>query len=353
MRRREHRQPRNHTAPRTWLTLLLAAAVATAVSGCGTAEHGDGKAAPNQVARSLAMLPNLPELRRHVLIADLSRLREAYPEADAFRRALLGVELPDALSGAGSHLWSARFGLAISDMSSFGSAGFHPAETAVASGRFSRPAIGGRLRGAGYAKRGREFMRGADGSIDPATVEGRLSLSALNRLIVTPTRVIAASSTALVRAAASPSATLADEHSFAAAAAAISPITSAAFFDTRLIRPPSGVPVSVIAQYSARLVAIGIDDRGANQRVVKIVLVYDDAGQAAADAALIGQHLPASPLVGTQGKRFSDLSSEWNVTASGTSVMLEGRLATGADPSIWRSMAERGDLAILVRPSLP
>lgn len=352
MRSGARHQLRNRARRRTWLTLLLATGVALAISGCGVSKHGDGDASSNQVARSLALLPNLPDLRRHVLIADLSRLREAYPEGDAFRRALIGVELPDALSGAGDQLWRTHFGLAISDVSSFVSAGFHPAEVAVASGGFSRQVIASRLRRSGYVERGRTFARGADGSIDPSTAEGRLSLSALNRLVVTPTHVVAASSSILARAATSPSTSLADEKSFADAAAAIDPVTSAAFFDARLVRPPSGVPVSGIAQHPARLVAIGIDDHGNDQRVVKIVLVYGDDRQAAADAALIEKRLAGSPLLGTQGTRFSDLSSDWTVTADGTTVTLSGLLPAGADPSIWRSMAERGDLAILVRPAV-
>lgn len=83
----------------------------------------------------------------------------------------------------------------------------------------------------GYVEREGTFARGADGSIDPSAAEGRLSLSALNRLIVTPAHVTAASTTSLVQAAASRSATRADEQDLAAAAAAIDPVTAAAIFD--------------------------------------------------------------------------------------------------------------------------
>jgi hypothetical protein len=101
---------------------------------------------------------------------------------------------------------------------------------------------------------------------------GRLSLSALNRLIVTRSRVIAASTTRLASAAETPSRTLADYEALAAAATAIDPVTSAVFLDARLVRPPSGVPVSVVADFPAHLVGVGLDDRGVDRRVVKIVL---------------------------------------------------------------------------------
>lgn len=349
----ERKQPqiirRRH---RLWPKLALAAVLTVTVAACGgTGDSSDPVADQGRVARELALLPDEPGLRRHALVADLSRLRSAYPQADAFRRALLAVELPDALAGAAGPLWPARFGLSISDVSSFAAAGFHPGEIAVASGTFPRSRIAARLRQSGYTEQGGILSHGADGSIDPSTDAGRLSLSALDRVIVTPSRLVAGSTTALARAAAAPATTLAEDGGFAAAAAAIGPVTSAAFFDAGLLRPPSGVPVTVIAEFSARLVGIGVDDQGADRRVIKIVLVYETGDEAAADAKAIGDRLPGSRLIGAQTGRFSDVSSEWSVTAEGRAVTIRGRLPPGADPAVWRTLVERGDLAIIVRPT--
>lgn len=351
---RERKQPQIRRRPRARLRpgLALVAVVALTVAACGGTGDSDDPVAPQRgVARTLALLPDESGLRRHALVADLSRLRTAYPQADAFQRALLAVELPDALAGAAGPLWPAQFGLSISDVSSFAAAGFHPGEIAVAAGTFPRQRIAARLRQSGYTEQGGILSHGADGSIDPSTDAGRLSLSALDRVIVTPSRLVAGSTTALARAAAAPATTLAENGGFAAAAAAIDPVTSAAFFDAGLLRPPSGVPVTVIAEFPARLVAIGVDDQGADRRVIKIVLVYEDGDQAAADAEAIEDRLPGSRLIGAQTGRFSDVSSEWSVAAEGPAVTISGRLPPGADPAVWRTLVERGDLAIIVRPA--
>jgi hypothetical protein len=89
--------------------------------------------------------------------------------------------------------------------------------------------------------------------------------------------------------------TLAQRSEFAAVATALDPITSAIVLDARLVRPPSGVPVRLLAERSARLVGVGIDDLGQRDRTLKIALVYDDEADARADAPLIEQALPTTP----------------------------------------------------------
>jgi hypothetical protein len=285
-----------------------------------------------------------------VLVADLDRLRRAYPAPEGRRGALVAVWLPDALVGAGDALWHKAFGLRLDDASLFASAGFHPAELTVTKGEFSPSLIRRALRRSGYRAAGRTLMRGADGSIDSRTEAGRLSLSALNRVMAAPTRVIAASTSRLLRAAKSSSTRLAADRDFAAAADALDPITSAIVLDADLVQPPSGVPTPIITSFPARLVAVGIDDLGPSSRTIKIALVYESTDQASADAVLIERDLPSTSLPGAQGTPFSDLASEWRVNAHGRSVVVTALLPPNGNPGTWRSLVERGDLAVLVRP---
>jgi hypothetical protein len=301
------------------------------------------------IAEGLALLPDEPELRRYVLVSDLERLRRAYPSPGERRAAFVGVWLPDALVGAGGAPWRKSFGLRLEDVFSFASVGFHPAELTVAQGEFSPTFIRGALRRSGYRATGRTLMRGADGSVDSSTAAGQLSLSALNRVIASPTRVTAASTSELLRAAQSPT-TLAADRDFAAAADALDPITSAIVLDADLVRPPSGVPTPILTAFPARLVAVGIDDLGPSSRTIKIALVYESSDQARADAALIERDLPSTSLPGAQGTTFSDLASDWRVKADDRAIVVTALLPPNSDAGAWRSLVDRGDLAVLVRP---
>jgi hypothetical protein len=332
------------TLPACLASLVLAIA---ACGGTGNSESAGSRAQP--LAEGLALLPDEPELRQYVLVSDLARLRRAYPAPAERRAALVGVWLPDALVGADGALWRKSFGLRLADVSSFASAGFHPAELTVAEGEFSPAFIRSALRRSGYRAAGRTLMRGADGSVDSSTEGGQLSLSALNRVIASPTRVTAASTTELLRAAKSPT-TLAADRDFAAAAAALDPITSAIVLDANLVQPPSGVPTPILTTFPARLVAVGIDDLGPSSRTIKIALVYESPDQARADAALIERDLPSTLVPGAQGTTFSDLASEWRVNADDRAIVVTALLPPKTDSGIWRSLVDRGDLAVLVRP---
>jgi hypothetical protein len=259
------------------------------------------------------------------------------------------VWLSDALVGAGGALWRRSFGLRLDDVSSFASAGFHPAELTVAEGEFSPALIRDALRHSGYRAVGRTLMRGAGGSVDSSTEAGQLSLSALNRVIASPTRVTAASTTELLRAAKSPT-TLAADKDFAAAADALDPITSAIVLDADLVRPPSGAPTPILTSFPARLVAVGIDDLGPSSKTIKIALVYESPDEARTDAALIARDLPSTLLPGAEGTTFADIASDWRVNAEGRAIVVTALLPPKTDPGIWRSLVDRGDLAVLVRP---
>jgi hypothetical protein len=338
-----------------WLTRLASlASLVLTVAACGGTESSDGSDSAGSrerpLAEGLALLPDKPELRRHVLVGDLERLRRAYPAPRERRAAFAGVWLPDALAGAGGALWRKSFGLRLDDVSSFASAGFHPAEVTVTEGEFSLAQVRGALRRSGYRAAGRTLMRGADGSIDSSTTAGQLSLSALNRVIATPRRVTAASTSELLRAAESPSQTLAADNDFAEAANALDPITSAILLDATLVQPPSGVPTPILTSFPARLVAVGLDDLGPSSRTIKIALVYDSADQARADAASIERDLPSTSLPGARGATFADLASEWRVMADDRAVVVTASLPPNGSPGTWRSLVDRGDLAVLVRP---
>ncbi len=328
----------------------LAMFVLTAAGCGGTGSAENLFSSEHPLAAGLALLPDDPGLRRHVLAADLARLRRAYPEEADLQAALVGVWLPDALTGASRPLWRRAFGLRLEDISAFASAGFHPAELTVAEGAFAPLLIGKALRRSGYRARGGMLERGADGSLDATTASGRLVLSALNRVIAKPTRVTAASTSALARDVESSSRKLADDEDFAAAAAALDPVTSAVLLDAQLVRPPSGVPVRTLPEHAARLFGAGIDDSGPGSRTLKIALVYSDPEQARSDAARIERDLVSTSLPGAPGSRFSDIASEWRVTTEGRAIVITAVLPLERDAGTWRLLVERGDLAPLVRP---
>jgi hypothetical protein len=172
---------------------------------------------------------------------------------------------------------------------------------------------------------------------------------ALNRVIASRTHVTAASTSELLRTADSRT-TLAADRDFAAAADALDPITSAIVLHASLVQPPSGVPTPILTAFPANLVAVGIDDLGPSSRTVKIALVYESADQAQADAAAIERDLPATSLPGAEGTTFSDIASGWRVGAKGRMVSFTALLPPSRKPGIWRSLVDRGDLAVLVRP---
>jgi hypothetical protein len=78
--------------------------------------------------------------------------------------------------------------------------------------------------------------------------------------------------------------------------------------------------------------------------------VYESADQARADAALIARDLPSTALPGARGTTFSDLASNWSVRAEGRAIVVAASLQPGFDPRTWRSLVDRGDLAVLIRP---
>ena len=138
-----------------------------AAAGCGGGQGAENDApADAPLAAGLALLPDDPALRRHVLVADLARLRRAYPEPGALDDALVGVWLPDALVGADRALWRRAFGLGLDDISAFASAGYHPAELTVADGELTPSAMRTAFVRSGYRASPGGFARGEDGSID-------------------------------------------------------------------------------------------------------------------------------------------------------------------------------------------
>jgi hypothetical protein len=120
--------------------------------------------------------------------------------------------------------------------------------------------------------------------------------------------------------------------------------------DANLVLPPSGVPTPILTAFPARLVAVGIDDLGPSSRTIKIRLVYESSDQARADAALIERDLPSASLPGAQGTTFSDLASKWRVDADDRAIVVTALLSPNGNPGAWRSLVDRGDLGVLVRP---
>ncbi|MEZ5102756.1 MAG: hypothetical protein R3C15_23790 [Thermoleophilia bacterium] len=339
-----------------------AAGLAVALAGLLVAAGcGGGEAAPPTVTASpvaapratplgdaLALVPDVPALRRQVLFGDLRGLRHAYGEIGEV--ALAGVWLPDALAAADRAPWRTVYGAGLGRVESFVSAGFHPAEVAVAVGRFPQATLERLLARRGFARRNGLLARGADGSLDASTPTGRVVLSALDRVAIEPGRIVGASTTRFARRAlASDGRRLADRADFAAAARAIDPVTAAVVLDASLVRPPSGVPVRVVATRPASLVAAGVLDRGEDGGVLELAIVYENEVAAEEEAGVLEQALPTLELTAPAGRRLVELGSDWAVEAVGRAVLVTARVAPG-DHGAWRSLVESGDLAVLIRP---
>jgi hypothetical protein len=299
--------------------------------------------------KELAALPDRPRLRAQILLGDLAALRRAYQSRPAFRQALAGVWLPDALAGAFGGRWRVTFGFDIEDVQTFAAAGFHPRETVVMTGTFAPGAVRRALLRRGYRELGSLLSLGGDGSIDPSTPAGRLVLSALDRVEVTSRHLRAASTANLAEDTGAPSRSMAANPDLAAAARALGRVTAAVIKPARLILPPAGVPVTPIVNHRARWVAAGADDRGAGDRTVKIVLVYARRAQAREDAAVLRQRLAGTPVLNSPDTRFGQILEGLTVRVSGErAVLVTGRLPPDAEPGLWRSLVEAGDLSVLI-----
>ena len=256
--------------------------------------------------------------------------------------------------GGHTALWRRSFGFDLSNVERFAAGGFHPAEVLVALGRFQPERVRTALRRRGYVNQGGVLAHGADGSIDPTTAAGRLALSSLDRVVVSRTRLRAASTSTLVRAAPRRSASLAADLNLAAAATALGRVTSAAIFPAGQVRPPSGVLFTPIAERPARLLAVALDDAGPSRSTIKIALVYRSPADARADAGVFNARLPRATLSDDPHTRFEDIASGLHADViSGRAVLISGRLRDQGKRGIWRELLERGDLAVLVRRPLP
>lgn len=210
-----HAQPRVSARPsrrvvRRSALLVGVASALIAVGLASTARIGQAASRTPSPAGALpGRLPNDPALKRVILMADVRRRQRAYPSPVAFEAALAGVWLPDALAAGNTALWRESFGFGLADVGRVAAAGFHPRPVMDADGRFDRTLVRSRLGARGYGTEAELMRHGAGGSIDLGTAAGRLALRALDRVAVSPARLIAASTTALATSALSPQSTLA------------------------------------------------------------------------------------------------------------------------------------------------
>jgi hypothetical protein len=339
---------------------VLLAFVALVASACGGGEEpapaqvvtaGSEIPEPTALVLALGRLPDVPGARQQILFGDLKRLRAVYGEAGT-DEALAGVWLPDALAGATEKNWRRAYGFGVQAVDRFTAAGFHPEETTLLVGRFTPDRVRSALLERGWKRRGAFLARGEDGSVETDTAVGRLALSSLNRVVVRRGRIVAASTTALGRAAVTPGATLAEDPDVATTAQALGDVTAAAILPAELVRPASGVVVAPIVSAPALMVGVGVDDRGADERVIRIVLLYADAGQAAGDAETINAGLATAGVPTHDGETFGDLLTGLEATVvAERAVLIEATIAEGELTGIWRGLLESGDLAVLVRQS--
>ena len=337
---------------------FLAALLAIVATGCasGNANSSSGPVKVVQpsgnglFSKALAQLPDVADLGRQVLVADLQRLRRTYPSRAGFRHALIGVWLPDALAGADTPLWQHSFGLVLENVDAFAAAGFHPREVAVIRGRFVLSQTRAVLERQGYRGSDGVFHRGADGSIDVASPAGRLSLSALDRVVVGDGdgEYIATSTSSLAKSARAPSRTLGRDPLYRSAAAILEPATAGTLLLPTFVRPPSGALITTLAQRHTLLVGVAIDDRGQAHRLLRIALVYGSASDARFDATRFERLLPSTRLPSQLARTFADIARRWKARAVGSVVAISATLSRDESPGIWRSFLETGDLAVLV-----
>lgn len=327
-------------------------AIAIVVVSFASAADGSRAASRSSAPAELLLrtIPNEDVLKQAILMADVRRLRLAYPNQAAFASALAGVWLPDALARAGSALWPASFGFGLDDIERLTGAGFHPREVMVAAGRFDSGLVRSRLRARGFDAAAGVMSGGADGSIDIGTPEGRLTLSALARVAVARSRLVTASTTALATSALSPNPTLAADPDLLAAGRALGSFTSAAILPSSSIRPPSGALYAPLVERHSSFLAVALDDRGVGGRTVRLALVYRQPADAKGDARILARKLRGARLIDQPATRFDEILVGLRVKAVGRVVLIGGALAASQQSGLWRALVERGDLAVLVRP---
>ncbi len=346
-------------AARSVLVSLVLAVVALAglAGACGGSDEPEPveSAVPEPVAtpleRALELLPADQALARQVLFGDLDRLREAYPLDEEFGFALQGVWLPNALAGANGPLWRKAYGFGLGGVDRFAAGGYHPVELAVIEGTFKPANVESRLLTRGYKRRGDLLRRGKDASIDLKSPVGELAKGSLARVIVTPTRIVAASTTRLAKAALEPAGTLAGDDNIVLAARALGVVTAAVIRPAELARPRSGGSEPLVERAAAQI-GVGLDDRGGDGRTVRIALVYQQAADAEADLAAISDGLPGAALAGDPETTFGEALGDLTVRIVGErAILIQGTLAEEASSGLWRLLLERGDLALLVQTS--
>lgn len=272
----------------------------------------------------LALVPHTPDRWRDVFTyMNLGVLRRRYGATDIrstdalltpknadFINARDGCYASDFAGWEGSDAKHAAFGFNIFDVDGEISAGRSQGAFAHLEGAFDAAAITAKLQGHGYARAmhsGVAFLTVRQDSEaappDDRTPEGRARIFALyNRLAVTNRRVIAAPQTALITDALDAerraSRTLADDPRYRALAAVLGDVTSAA---TSRVTPTEAVVADPerFARLSvgwgrlrhATLAAMGYTDRGQDNRLMHVALVYANPADAEADAPELARRL--------------------------------------------------------------
>jgi hypothetical protein len=333
--------------------VLLAVLAGAACGGDDEPEDAQPAAAqPTPVLEALELLPDEEPLHRQVLFADVARLRDTYTGTGQLNVALAGLWLPDALAGANRPVWGRTYGLRLSAVDRFVTAGFHPEEVAVLTGSFEPAEVRATLRSSGYRRRSGVLARGENGSVETGSAAGKLALSSLNRVAVRPDKIVAASTTELARATLALDSSLADDPDLAAAARALGSVTAAVILPAELVRPAAGELVVPVVEAPVRIVAVGVDDGGGSERIFKVALVFGTAAEAEQEAERLAEAFADAEVPTRAGQRFSDLIEDVSAEVVGDrTVLLQGRIADFELAGVWRALLETGDLAVLVPAS--
>lgn len=210
-----------------------------------------------------------------------------------------------------------------------------------------------------------------DFEIDLKDEGSRLTLAALNRMVVGETMILAAPATGILERVLDVQAgrrdSLADNPAYAALARAMGPVVSAAFLEGEQFHDwraslPARLPPEVRDKLKEQLdlqgkllhpydlVGFGYLDDGYDQAIL-VALAYDDAEYAEADASMLSHRLEDAPSLVRPERMLSDYwlvgEPEVHSFEDGSVLAIRLELDNEAPPGLWLRMLLQRDVLFL------
>ena len=347
--------------------------------------QGPAGSEPDETAfqRMLAFVPDEPDYHDEIWFSDLRRLMDAHSMPDVRSSDDLDA-LPDSERKAWFRLFFSIYGSEFSGgqrapadwRNAFGydrflidreiTAGLPPRWFGVMEGTFDTTNIIDALRDLDYKEQEYNgtvyYSINKDYGIDTEHEVGRLALSHLNRLVVSPDRLIATTATEILEQVldtmANRRGSLADNASYAALAQAMGPVVSGVIVQGErfYVQGEASIPPEALKQegklHFYKLVGIGYLDDGVSQRIV-IAMVYDNPQDAEADALVLASRLEGDVRsLASDGQMLSDYwtagETQVNTFKGGATLTVHLELKDTAPPGLWMRMVLYRDLPFLV-----